>query len=127
MKYWTKERILEAAFKCKSRGEFKKKYSGAYRRAIQDNILDEVVKGLPAKYKPAGYWTKSKITEVASGFKTLRGFREKEPNAYQIACKKGWIEEVTAHMELEHMRAGHWTKERVTKEAKKYKKRTVIG
>ena len=39
--YWTKERCLEIAKECKSRGEFKKKNDSAYQSALRNKWIDE--------------------------------------------------------------------------------------
>jgi len=40
--FWTKEKCVEVAKKCKTRTEFARNYGGAYHRARQMNLMDEL-------------------------------------------------------------------------------------
>lgn len=82
-----------------------------------------------AKRKPNGYWTKERCELEAKKYSTKTQFQKNERGAVNAAIQHGWYEEITSHMTLKKKTNGdkpdgYWTKERCTKEAKKYKSKT---
>jgi hypothetical protein len=74
--------------------------------------------------KPHGYWTKERCQEEALRYNTKSEFMKGSVGAYTSSLKKGWLEDVCAHMIEVYKPDGHWTKERCSEEAMKYKTRT---
>lgn len=68
-------------------------------------------------------YTKKQCREIALQYNDKTVFRETNKHFYNYICKRGWIEELCAHMIQHKMRNGYWTKDRCAKEALKYKKR----
>lgn len=74
--------------------------------------------------KPHGYWIKERCQEEALRYNTKSEFMKGSVGAYTSSLKKGWLEEVCAHMIKLHKPDGYWTKDICSEEAKKYKTRT---
>jgi hypothetical protein len=72
-----------------------------------------------------GVWTKEAVLADALRFKTQAEWQSCGNAALQIAQKKGWVAEATAHMTRTQVPKGYWTKERVLADARKYA--TKIG
>ena len=53
---WNYDTCKEAALKCKTRGEYWKKYSMAAKKSIENGWLDDFF--YKNTIKPRGYWTK---------------------------------------------------------------------
>ena len=97
--YWTKEKCLEAALSCKARKEFKNKFGSAYSAAQTNGWLNEMYAHMETKSKPMGYWTKERCLEAALSCKTKKEFASKFRGAHTAAKRKGWLNEICAHME----------------------------
>lgn len=74
--------------------------------------------GLGANHK---MWTKETCEKEALKYETRSDFSKGSSGAYTIACREGWIDDICGHMVLGKAPAGHWTKENVIAEARKYK------
>lgn len=118
-KIWTKEKVLKEALKYTRRQDFNKNSKSAYSRASKDGYLAEA-----CKHMEDDKWTREKLLDVARKYDSLSDFQRKENGAYQYSLKSGLKEEATSHMERAIKPPGYWDKERVSKEAKKYKYRT---
>ena len=68
-------------------------------------------------------YTKRQCREIALLYNDKTVFRENNTYFYNYISKRGWIEELCAHMVQHKMKNGYWTKERCAEEASKYKKR----
>ena len=68
--------------------------------------------------KPHGYWTKERCQEEALRYNTKSEFIRESVGAYTSSLKKGWLEEVCAHMIKLHKPDGYWTKDICSEEAK---------
>lgn len=66
-------------------------------------------------------WTKERCVEAASKYSTRRAFELGMKSAYTAAHRKGWLDDVCAHMERVINVKGHWDKQRCAKAALKYK------
>jgi hypothetical protein len=74
----------------------------------------------------------SKVKRIALNFKTVSGFKEYAPKAYQIAVDAGWIDKVCKHMKkpkidkptIHKLKENILTYEYVKNEASKYKTKT---
>lgn len=125
--YWNLERIKKEAKKYKTRSDFRNSSNGAYAAAIRFGILDDVCKHMKQFSKPVGYWTEGNIRKFAAKCKTRSEFIEKSSAAYMHAKKLGILDSVCSHMISKYKPYGYWSKERLKKEAKKYKTRSVFA
>ena len=135
--YWTPERLQDEANKYKTRNEFRKKSSGAYTKAANINILDELFK----KHKNNGYadksktnliWTIDKLKEEVKKYKTRSEFYKKSSGAYDRALNLNILDELFKN----HPNNGYfdksgmnliWTIDKLKEEVKKYKTRREFG
>lgn len=118
--YWTKEKVLEEAKKCKSAKEFYKSFF--YKMSKRLNIHKECVKVLPLKTNPQGYWTKERVLQEAKKCKTRTEFY-KSP-AGSAANKLGIIKQCVSHLESKTKPRSYWTKEKVLEKSREYQTRT---
>jgi hypothetical protein len=72
---------------------------------------------ITTKRKCNNYWTKEKCHEEALKYKTRNDFSGS--TAYNVAHKKGWIDEITSHMSF-IKRHNYWTKEKCKETALQY-------
>lgn len=122
--FWPKERCMEESQKYKTRMEFKKGASAAYKASCQHGWLDEVCSHMISIQKPRGYWTKERLQLEASKYSTKNEFREGCNSAYIVAHSKGLIDEICSHMIEPTKPNGYWTKERCAKEAYNYQSKS---
>ena len=87
---WTKEKCAEIAFKCKSRGEFIKKYGTPYYTALRKGWLDDICSHMVSKIKPNGYWTNITCNEESKKCINSKELRNKCSTAYNNAIKYKW-------------------------------------
>ena len=127
MNYWTKEKCLKVAKKCKNKKEFRKKYISAYSAAHKNKWIKECCKHMIENRNPANYWTKEKCIIDASRFKTKSEWRINSPTARSVATKNKWIKECCKHMAFIKHPNNYWTKKRCIKEALKYKTKTIFS
>lgn len=74
--------------------------------------------------RPRGYWSKARVASEALRYKSRREFRQRSGGAYKRAFRKGWLEEVCAHMKPKRKPVNYWTDTRLMEEAKRYKTRS---
>lgn len=67
----------------------------------------------------SGKWNKENVFAEARKYKTRSEFKKACQSAYNVAWKKGWLDDYTWFKEVYK----HWDKENVFEEAKKYKSR----
>lgn len=122
--YWTIERIKSEAKKYQTRSEFQKNAVSAYNRAHKSGWLDEVCEHMERLRKSNGYWTKERILDESSKYRTLKEFRDGSHGAYDSAYDMGLMEELHRRMQMDKKPNGYWTFERVAEEARNYATRT---
>lgn len=121
--YWTKERCIESALKCKTRKEWQKLDNGAYNAARKNGWLNECTNHMIIKYKPNGYWNKDNCVESAQKFDKIINWQLGEKTAYHSALRNNWMKECTAHMKNLRKPNGYWTKELCVESALKFETR----
>ena len=67
------------------------------------------------KRKLLGYWTKERINQLTTKFKTRSEFKKNYRSAYAKALNEGWLYEVCKHMPNPRKNYNYWTKELVKK------------
>lgn len=121
--YWTEKRIFAEAKKYKTKKSFMRGTPSAYHKSKKMGIFDKCTKHMKVFSKPANYWSYRRLKQEASKYKTKKEFREKSGKAWQVAAKKPYYDEITAHMELIKKPNNYWTEKMVFLEAKKYETR----
>jgi len=113
---WTRQKVLEAAKRCKARGEFAITYRTAYELARSQGYLDEACAHMKGLCRD---WSDEKaIMKEAKKYKYLNDFRNKVHGCYNAAKRKGILDKVTKHMKN---RTISWKNpKKVIAEAKKY-------
>lgn len=114
--YWTKEHIQAEALKYTNLTDFTKNSGGAVGAARKLGILHEVCSHMDIQTTES--ITKERCIEAASKCKTRNEFHDIFPHLHYYASKKGFIEEICAHMPHQKL-----TKEECHKEALKYQSR----
>jgi predicted GIY-YIG superfamily endonuclease len=96
--YWTYERVLKAANKCKTRSEFIHKFPSAYKYAKDQGQINKIYKAASLKSKYNRGWTLQDCAREAAKYKTRTDFFNSSP-AYHFALRRGWIDEICVHMQ----------------------------
>lgn len=121
--YWTKDRCLDVAKKCKTRTEFNRSFCRAWEVCRENNWLDEACSHMTELIKSDNYWTKENCHKAALSFKNRNLFAKKYGAAYNKARLNGWLDDICSHMEWINRPNGYWTKERCAEEALKFASR----
>ena len=123
--YWTDERVIEESKKYKTKMEFKKCSSTAYKTACQRKLIDGMTWLKTDRHKKRGPRKDHKYTkEVILSFiqehncVTFAEFRKLNEYAYNQAKKNNWFDELGL-IRNKH-EDGYWTKNNVLKVARNY-------
>jgi predicted GIY-YIG superfamily endonuclease len=116
---WTFEKCQEEALKYKTKTDFQKNNSSAYKSALKNVWLVEICSHM-IKKEHAIYWTYEKCKEEALKYITRSDFYFKSIGAYGASVKNKWLNDICLHMIEIHKPKGYWTKEKCTEEASKY-------
>jgi hypothetical protein len=95
---WTYDNCKKVIINCKTKNEFRKKYSGAYRSSTRHGWYKELTKDLQSIKKPRGYWTFEKCKEEALKYNSKHSFEHGCVSAYNTCVKNKWINIVCQHM-----------------------------
>lgn len=101
---WTNDMLREEALKYKSRSEFKRCSSGAFQIAKKRGILDEICSHMPKRNTSRGEnhyaftWTYEMLYQEALKYKTRSEFQAKSRKAFDIAYRRGIMDEICSHM-----------------------------
>lgn len=116
---WTKEAVFDESRKYGTKVDFRKGSSGAYAAAQKHGWMKEItwfVKPISWRLK----WTKETVFVEAKKYCTFDAFRKSSRRAYDVAYKKGWLEEMT-WLQRKQIKRGFWSsKEKVFSESLKY-------
>ena len=94
---WTKEEIAEVSKLYATRSDMHRgPHQWALKVARKNGWLDVVPQA--DNDKPAGYWTKERVTEEAAKYETRSQFMQEGMGGYQAAWRNGWLSEVCSHM-----------------------------
>lgn len=93
--YWSKERCLEVALLCKTKGEFKKDFLGAFKSANKNKWYVEICFHMEHGKL---IWNKNNCLIEAKKYETRGEFREKSNGAYISAWNNIWLDEICTHM-----------------------------
>lgn len=117
--YWTENRIIAEAKKYKTRIEFQEKCSSAYSAAGKLKIRDKV-----CAHMVQNLWTREKILKEVKKYKTYTDFQNKSASAYHAARKLKILNDIKNILPTIKNPGGFWTKNKLIKEARKYKNKT---
>ena len=132
---WTLEKIKEEALKYKTRSEFAKYNNSAYNAAKRMGIFENICAHMPKRTVRTGTkhhnfkWSFENLQAEALKYKDKKDFRDHNHSAYQIACRKKWLDNICSHMPKHLDTSGNnnslfkWTLEALTEEALKYSNR----
>lgn len=122
--YWKiKENVINESKNYKSVTEFQRKNSRAFDSAKLNGWLDEMDWLAKTNRKPVGYWKeKNNVFEESKKYNNRSDFCEGCYFAYITAKNNGWLNEMTWLKKTRNSPKGYWEdKEKVFKEARKYK------
>ena len=122
--YWKiKENVINESKNYKSVTEFQRKNSRAFDSAKLNGWLDEMDWLAKTNRKPVGYWKeKNNVFEESKKYNNRSDFCEGCYLAYITAKNNGWLKEMTWLKKTRNSPKGYWEdKEKVFKEARKYK------
>lgn len=122
--YWKiKENVINESKNYKSVTEFQRKNSRAFDSAKLNGWLDEMDWLSKANRKPVGYWKeKNNVFEESQKYNYRSEFCEGCYLAFFTAKNNGWLNEMTWLKKTRNSPKGYWVdKEKVFKEARKYK------
>lgn len=122
--YWKiKENVINESKNYKSVTEFQRKNSRAFDSAKLNGWLDEMDWLAKTNRKPVGYWKeKNNVFEESKKYNNRSDFCEGCHLAYITAKNNGWLNEMTWLKKTRNSPKGYWEdKEKVLKEARKYK------
>lgn len=111
---WTKEAVFEESKKYGTRYHFQNGNGPAYRKALDNNWLDE----MPWLKKVGHFikWDEKSTFEESKKYTTRNNFRHGSPGAYYAALSNNWLDK------MEWLKPDIiWTKEAVFEESKKHK------
>ena len=128
-KVLTMQECLEIASKHSTKTEFRRKDGPAYRAAKKNGWYELAI----AHMKPTrrsngdradGYWTKARCLEVSKKFNSKSELRAAFPYVANKGFAEGWWVEMTAHMDVQRLSNGYWTKEACADVARQYELRS---
>jgi hypothetical protein len=109
--FWKiKENCRNEAMKYKTKKDFKKSFI-AYKSALENDWMEEFFPTL---------FNKENCRNEAMKYKTKKDFLNNNKSLYNIAYKRGWLDEICEHMINNRNPKGYWTKEKCLIEALKY-------
>lgn len=117
---WDKDSVFAISKKFNNRSSFSDAYPQPYKIARLNGWLEEMDWLIPV-YAPKGKWqNKSNVLAESQKYEYIGDFRLKSKGAYESARINGWLKEIT-WLKHKRVRNGHWTKDRVIEESKKYR------
>lgn len=93
--YWTLENIMPFANQCKSRSEFQKRFTAAYKGAKKRSDFEEICKHMISLHE---VWSFEKLKSLAQKCKTKKEFKALYPKAHGAAILRSDYDEIVFHM-----------------------------
>lgn len=94
----TVEQCAQSAKKFDTRTAFAKLDAPAYEKAREAGWLDDVCAHMVRRVAPNNWWTKERCEVEARRFSSRSEFWRGMSGCYTQACRKGFIDEICAHM-----------------------------
>ncbi len=117
---YTKEMCRYEALKYKYRSDFSNKSSSFYNVSCKNKWMNDICSHMVEVKKPKNYWTKENCIKYANLCNYLIEFKNRFSGAYTASYKKGWIHEITKHMDKPKPHNYKWKKEECKKEYFKF-------
>lgn len=93
MKVWTHKKVKDIAKKCKHRSDFQHKWSGAFKYAKRNNLMDELFpEKFPNRNEP-DLWNYNECKKVSKQYKTLTELKSEYVGAYNAMNRYGWLDD----------------------------------
>ena len=116
--YWTYDKCKEVALECESNKNFRKKYSSAYKKIIENDWL-ELISHFKKTQKPKGYWTYDKCKDAALECSNINELCKKYGVVHNLIYKNKWTE-LISHFPENKKPNGYWTYDKCKNESLKY-------
>ena len=122
---WTFGTIRETIedFGIETRGEFSRKFPGAYRFALRNGFLGKLIPGdfrFGKTVRNRFVWTREACDSIAKGCSSVAEFRKECTGAYLKAVRSGWLKSYRWLSGTRKPR-NFWTRERCFREAMNYR------
>lgn len=91
---WSKEAVIKEAKKYSTIAEWRSSSQSSYVIANRNDWLKDCISNMRIIKRSNGYWTKERILESASQYKTKAEWRRVEPSAYVIGRRNGWFDDI---------------------------------
>lgn len=95
---WTKEIAILTVKSCKLKKELRENYRGLDAYLRRNNLYNKYASHLISSKKEPIKWTYSELKKLALQYKSKKEFRSNHDGAYQMAYKKGYINDICSHM-----------------------------
>lgn len=100
---WTLEELRALAAAHNTKSEFRAANGGAYLAAWKMGVLSEICshmeqRRLDGASNPSFRWTSEDLHKAAMAYKTRSEFKAKNSRAYNVAHKRGLLDEICQHM-----------------------------
>jgi len=119
--YWTKERVLAEARRHQTPGDWKSQGGGSRAAATKNGWYAEATAHMAKTVgSKTSKWTKEAVLADAQRYQS-KGEWRKSGYAYSMAHRRGWLDEVCAHMTARW--EAKWDKAAVLADARKFKSR----
>ena len=82
---WTKEKIINEAKKYNTVVEWIKYGKNSYAAAAANNLLSEASKDMARQLAPIGFYSRQKVIEIATQYKSFKEWYEKDRKSYSAA------------------------------------------
>lgn len=122
-KYWTEELVIAEAQRYQSQSEWRKAGGGSMAAARENGWMAVATAHMLNKQNPKGYWTKERVLDEAQKYSYQTEWIKSSSASHTVAKRNKWLKEACAHMKSPKVSMGHWTKERLIEDARKYNSR----
>jgi len=95
---WTKDKCKEEALKYDNRSEYSKSSGSSFQSACKNGWLEEICSHMKIKLIKKSFWTFENCKKNSLKYESRMSFHDKSRNAFDIASKNGWLDEICSHM-----------------------------
>lgn len=117
---WTANLVYEKAAECRTKSDFEKKYSGAFKHAKRNGYLNELCEKIFGGVGKQSYWDAGTILSESQNYDTITAFEKGSPGAYSAAYRLGLLDTIRSEMKSPYFPRGYWHDERLIEEMRKY-------
>lgn len=117
---WNTDLVYEKAAECRTKSDFEKKYSGAFKHAKRNGYLNELCQNVFGGIGKQSYWNAETIMPESQKYDTITAFEIGSPGAYGAAYRLGLLDTIRSEMKSPYLPRGYWDDEKLAKEMGKY-------